>query len=85
MLYFSIGIFLYFLTLISISQFDIELQLFRIIGELMTLPLLLILIFLACYSAIKFFKEKKSLSNIAILVISSITIIILVLATLMEH
>ena len=85
-LYGSIISFIYFITLLIISHFKIRFVLIGVFVELLTIPFILLLLFLTFYSIRKIFKGKmdaKSNSFISLAILIT-TIVMLVIATIYD-
>ena len=83
---FYAGIFslIYFIILIVLSYYQVEIQLVNIIGEMITIPLLLFLLFSLVYSIINVVKGVRSKLIFSILSLSTITIILLIVVTIVQ-
>lgn len=84
MLYASFFSFIYFIYLVYISYYPPVnkgiIQIVRFVGELLTIPLLLFLIFSFFYSLIKLFKKQQTKIFATIFIINLFTLIFFIFA-----
>lgn len=86
LLYGSILAFLYFIALLFISIINLNVTIINAIAELLTIPFILLLIFITIFSAIKISREKLNADSPVFkgLLLSILTIVLLILATIFE-
>lgn len=84
--YGSVITLLYFLSLLFINIIDLDVVIIRVFAELLTIPFVLLLIFITIFSIIKLIKEKIYMRSDAFkaLLLSITTIVLLILATIFE-
>ena len=75
---------IYFTVLIAISYYPIEITLFNVIAQIITIPLLLFLIFSLGYSFFKIIKKQKNRDVFLILILSLLSIIFLTILTIIQ-
>lgn len=75
-------VFLYFCFILLVYYFKLEFQMIRVIGELLTIPALLALVFIPIWALIDSFRKKnqKQSTYILTLLIALITMAMLLLA-----
>lgn len=85
LLYVSIFSFLYFMFLIYISYFPpLKMDIIRVFGELITLPLLIIVFFSFVYGLVKMLKKVNVNFYVPIFVLNFCTIIFLTIITFIQ-
>lgn len=77
----AIAICIYFCFILLVFYFKLEFQFIRVIGELLTIPALLALVFIPIWALIDGFrkKNKKQSTYISTLLVSLITMVLLLL------
>lgn len=81
----SIFLFVYFLYLILISYFpSLSIVGITVIGQLLTLPLVLLLLFSFIFSIIKIFNAKKEKAYKYVCFLNTLTIIMLIIITIIQ-
>lgn len=81
----SIFLFVYFLYLILISYFpSISIVGITVIGQLLTLPLVLLLLFSFIFSIIKIFNAKIEKAYKYVFFLNTLTIIMLIIITIIQ-
>lgn len=83
-LYITLAAVAYFILLAILSYYPIENTSIGVIGEMITIPLLLFLIFSFGYSIYKFIKKKSDKTIISIFILSSLTILFLLILTTLQ-
>ena len=77
----AIAVCIYFCFILLVFYFKLEFQFIRVIGELLTIPALLALVFIPIWALIDGFrkKNKKQSTYILTLLVSLITMVLLLL------
>lgn len=77
----AIAVCIYFCFILLVFYFKLEFQFIRVIGELLTIPALLALVFIPIWALIDGFrkKNKKQSTYISTLLVSLITMVLLLL------
>lgn len=83
-LYLNIFAIIYFAVLGILSYYPIEITLFNVIAQILTIPLLLFLIFSLGYSFYKIIKNQKNRNVLTILILSLLSIIFLIILTIIQ-
>lgn len=78
----TIVVFVYFLFILLVFYFKLEFQFIRVIGELLTIPALLALVFLPIWAIVDNFRKKnqKQFTYILTLVVVLLTMVMLLIA-----
>jgi len=83
-LYFNIFALIYFAFLALLSYYPVEMTLFNVIAQIITIPLLLFLIFTFGYCIYRFIKKEKRKAIILSFVLSFTSISFLVILTIIQ-
>ncbi len=75
---------IYFLVLAVISYYPIQITLFEVVAQIITIPLILFLLFSIGYCTIRFLKKERRANLISSFMLSLISILFLVILTIIQ-
>lgn len=79
--YLSVFLFLYFIVLVGLTYFPVEITLFNVVAELLTIPAILSLVFCFAFCSYQLFKKNYIKLILIPFLLNLTTIILLVVET----